>query len=419
MNPGQSLRANTQWVFTGSLAFRVFGFIFGVVLARLLVPADFGTIVTIQIFTGILGYVAGGGMGEALVQAKEAKPQDFRVVFTIQLAICILIYLFLFLLAPWVAVWFDNPLIVDLMRVNAISFLFRPFLNIPSSLLRRQMKFKWVAINRVVGSIIGGIVSIAFALFDYGPWSLVLGGLAGSIANLALFYWHTRWVPGFAYERESARRLGGFGIRMSVNSIIDYLRKQIPNIIVARVQGPAMVGLFNKSDSLASLPVEIFSGSVYQTTFRALSSIQDNAAESRRLYEKALALVLVYTLPIYVGFIWTAQTFIVVVYGDKWIDSAAALQILSSAGLFRCVSNLSGAVVAAQNRLGHEMRIQTETTVLLAAGCLLGVQYGLEGWPGHWCSPTATWRCAWPGWLSGAWIPTGAICLGRSSRRCT
>src|SRR5579872_4965554 len=142
MSLGESIRHGAKWLLGGNVASQALQFAFGVVLARLLVPADFGTLVTVQIFTGLAGFVSGGGMGQALIRAKEAKREDFQVVFTVQLALGLLVYVVFFIMAPAFAHWYDNPLYKDLFRVSAITFLLRPFSNMPNAWLTREMRFK-------------------------------------------------------------------------------------------------------------------------------------------------------------------------------------------------------------------------------------------------------------------------------------
>jgi len=379
MSLGESIRRNTLWILAGDVSGRIITFAVGIVLARILVPEDFGLLVTINIFTGVVGLFAAGGMGEALVQAKTVKDDDYHVVFTIQLLICLLIYLAFYYIAPEFAVWFNNSQYIDLLRVAALSFLIRPFANVPRSQLRRAMRFKAIASIRLSTMIFGSFISILMALEGLGVWSLIMGGLAGSLASMVLLMLFTRWVPGIRYNIATARRLGVYGLKMSTNGIITYLRNQTANLIISRQLGPSMTGLYNKADSLSLMPIQITGRSTYQTVFRALSGIQDEVDKSKYIYFRTVTLLSVYTLPVTIGLVWVAEPLIVTLYGAKWIDSALPLQILSLSGLFRCISNPSGAVVAAQNRLGYEIRIQTETWVILAIGCLAGIRWGIPG----------------------------------------
>ncbi len=379
MSLGESIRRNTSWILGGNLSSRVFQFFIGVALARILVPEDFGLLVTLQILTGTLGFIAGGGMGEALVQAKSVDKKDFNVVFTMQLIICILIYTALFLIAPFLSEWLSDDRYTDLLRVSALTFIVRPFLNTPRAKLRRDMQFKTITIIGLVTMVIEAAFSILLALKGFGTWSLIVSGLIGSLCSLFLLLYTTKWIPGFAYRKSSIKRLGGYGIKISVNGIILHIRNQIPNLIISRILGPGQVGLFNKADSISQLPVNIISGSTYQTVFRTLSTLQTNLDQSKYIYLRTIALVSVYTFPFCIGLYWTAESFILFIYGDKWIESAVPLQILAITGIFRCITNPSGAVIAAQNRLKKEIRIQIETLLLFVIAVFTGIHWGITG----------------------------------------
>jgi len=376
---GQSIRSGTQWIFFGGVGNQALNFLFGVILARLLVPADFGALVTIQIFTGLVGYIAGGGMGQALVQAREVSNEDYQMVFTLQLMLGITLYAGFFLFSPLIAIWFDNPLYSSLLKLSALSFVLRPFVNVPSSKLFREMRFKENIFIRIFTLLVSSFTSIAFAWQGYGVWSLVWGGLAGTVVGIFVVTPVSGWKPGLRLDFNRARQLASYGFKVSANDLVIYLRGQTSNFILSHQLGTAAVGIFNKADSLSQMPNNMVSGAVYHPVFRALSKEQDNLDKSRYLYFRALALVCLYSLPFYVGLWWLADPFVLVVYGAKWQASAQPLAILALSGLFYAIENQSGAVAAAQNQLGIELRIQLASWALMAIAIYSGLHFGLRG----------------------------------------
>ena len=378
MSLGNTIRVGAKWSLFERINGQVLQFVFGIALARLLLPTDFGVVVTIQIFTGLAFMISGGGMGQSLIQAKEVSEKDFQVVFTLQLLIGVAIYLLFFSIAPWFAVWFDNLLYRDLLRVSAISFLIRPFANIMTSRLRRDMRFQALSIIGVIILLSTGAASIGLAWLREGPWSLILGGLAGGVLNILLLFAVTRWRPGFALDMQIAKRLGAYGVKVTGNDILDYFRVQGSNLIVGRMLGPASLGLYNKALSLSNMP-DVIAGSAYMSLFRGLATIQDNKDQSKYLYLRTVMLVTVYALPFSVGLWWLAAPFISVAYGPAWLAAVEPLKILAVSMLFHCIAAPSGALIAAQNRLGEELRIQLECLVLIAVGCIIGARWGIVG----------------------------------------
>jgi O-antigen/teichoic acid export membrane protein len=375
---GQSMRQGAKWLLSGNVARQALQFSFGVVLARLLVPADFGTLVTVQIFTGLAGFVAGGGMGQALVRAREARNEDFQAVFTNQLAVGIVVYLAFFFAAPLFAHWYEEPLYTELFRVSAVSFLIRPFANMPNAWLTRHMRFKQrILIDLTCGSV-GSVLAVVLAWYGFGVWSLVAGGMAGSVLSIVPLTMITPVRPGLRFDAALTRQVGLYGIKFAANDLASYVRAQTPNFVLGRLDGPALVGLFNKADSLAKTP-RMVAGSIYDPLFRGLAGTQEDLHKSHYIYFKSVTLLSVYMTPLFLGLAWLAQPFIAFVYGEKWLEAAQPLAVLSLAGTLACIGYPSGAVLAARNWLGREVFVHLLQIGLFAISCLIGIQWGLLG----------------------------------------
>lgn len=379
MSLGQNIRHGVAWLFVGNSGKQVLAFLFGIVLARLLAPEDFGVLLTIQVFTGLAGFVAGGGMGQALVRAKSVTQQDYDIVFTLQLGIGCLVYALFFFAAPWFAEWYDTPLYADLLRVSALTFIFRPLVNLPASMLFRQMRYKAQTLVGLTSLLVSSGISILLAWLGYGVWSLIWGGIAGSVYNAAVLIPLARWRPGFSLEFGRGRDIARYGLLVSANDIVNYLRTQTSIFILSHSLGPASIGLYNKGESLARMPHSFITGSVYQVLFRAMAAEQDDLDKCRYLYFRSIALVAVYATPFYVGLLWLAEPLIRGVYGEKWVAAAGPLAILALAWPFWLMNNLSGAVLAAHSWLGHELKIQIAALLITVLFVFISLPYGIDG----------------------------------------
>lgn len=379
MSLRQSIRSSSRWLVGSNLVNQILQFAFGIILARLLVPADFGKIVTIQVFTGFVGMFASGGMGQALIRAKEVRDADWHVVFSVQLLIGVIVFSSFYVSAPFFAVWFGDPIYESLLRVSGLSFLMRPFLNMQNIWLQREMQFKASSTRGLVAGIMSNLISVAMAVYGFGVWSLVAGGLLGSVIHFAMLYPLTPLRPRLNFDRGIARRHGSFGIKITLNDFISYMRHQACNLIITKMAGAGMVGLFNKGESLAKLPFVAISGPIYQPVFRTMAEHQDNPDRVKYLFFRMISLLIVYTLPIYVGMWWLAEPFINTLYGSKWAEAAVPLEILAPLGLLYCIGHPCGAVLAATNRVGQEVIVQTVTLILVAVGCFIGLDWGLSG----------------------------------------
>lgn len=379
MNQGQSMRRGAAWILAGNTGNQILSFAFGIVLARLLSPADFGMLLTIQVFTGLAGFISGGGMGQALVRAKIATSADYDIVFTLQIIIGSLIYAAFFFSAPWFARWYDIPLYTNLLRLSALTFLLRPFVNLPGSVLYRNMRYRTQAHVNVICLIISSITSISLAYLGYGVWSLVWGGIIGALASAAIQTHLSGWRPGLSLDFRRGRDIARYGILVSANDIVGYLRNQATIFILSRTLGPASIGLYNKGESLAKMPHSFITGSVYHVLFRTMAAEQNNLDKCRYLFFRSVALVAIYATPFYVGLFWLAEPLIRGVYGEKWAAAAGPLLILSFAWPFWLMDNLSGAVLAAQSWLGRELPVQIATFIITILAIVIALPFGIEG----------------------------------------
>lgn len=379
MSLGKSIRSGVKWLVAGSVGMRFLEFVFGVVLARLLVPADFGMIVTISVFTGVVSIVSSGGMGQSLIRAKEADEHDFSAVFTMQLSLGVFIYLCFYLAAPLIAGFFDNPLYTDLIRVSTAVFLMRPFALIRTAWLNRGMDFKNRSIVEVITSLLTGASSCLMAWAGMGVWSLTLSGLVGALIKNVLLARIAPLALRLNFDWARIRRHGGYGSQITVNDFLSYLTSESKNLIISKLAGPAFLGIFNKAESLSRLPNQMFMSATIQPVFRAMSKIQDDLVQTKAMYYRVITLLMVYTTPMYIGLWWVAEPFIGFVYGEKWLAVAEPMRILLMSGLFLNILHPCAVLLDAQNRLAQEMVALVVRLIVTVAACLVGLNWGLEG----------------------------------------
>jgi O-antigen/teichoic acid export membrane protein len=376
---GQSIRTGVKWLIIGNTGNRIMDFAFGVILARLLVPADFGLIVTIQVFTGVVSMLTSGGMGQALIRAKDVTANDFNAVFTLQLVLGILIYLGFFLAAPWFADFFENPLYEDLLKVSALSFMMRPFAYMHGSWLNREMNFKSRSLIEIKSGVVTGISSVLMAWAGMGVWSLTLSGLVGGLVRIIMLARVTALSLSLNFDTAIMRKHGTYGSRIVANDILGHLKNEGVKLILSKLAGPSILGLFNKADSLHRLPYWMFAQPVAQPVFRAMSKVQDDLDQTKYMFYRVITLLMVYILPFYVGLWWVAEPFIGVVYGEQWLPAAEPLRILALAGVFYIIGRPCGVLLMAQNRLIQEMIAQAAILVFTLSACIIGLNWGLEG----------------------------------------
>ena len=379
MSRSNSLRESILWMVVGDVGTRAINLAIGIILARLLLPSEFGLVVTAQILTGALNYVAAAGMSDAIIRAKSISERDIRTVFTAQLIVAIALTALIISIAPWFAQFFREDSLTAVLQVSALAFLLRPFMHTPLALLQRAERFRDSSILLFITVTTTGLTALAMALMGLGVWSLVLSGIVGSVVRIVVAARMTRWLPALGLSLPTLRALGAFGLRISAIDFVRYIRTQTVNGVVSRSLGVADVGQFNKADSLSQIPQEVFADSAYRALFRKLAIVSEDVAESRRLFLKSITVVTFYALPFYgLLLVWPEQV-VTTLFGPNWSPSAPALQVLAVVGLVGIVAVLSSAVTAARNLLRIELRIQVGALLLCLIGALIGLRWGILG----------------------------------------
>lgn len=376
---GDSIRDGVKWLFMGNASSQFLQFAFGIVLARLLVPADFGMVITLQVFTGFVGVVASGGMGQSLIRAKEATSRDFNAVFTLQLAIGVLIYVAFFTTAPLIAHYLDNELYRDLLRVSALSFILRPFSIVRGAWLSREMEFRRRAQIGIVLTILTGVASLVMAAAGMGVWSLILSGVLGAVAGNILLAYVTPLRVSLLFSRDVVRKHGGYGFKITASEVLKHLKEQGLNLMMSMLAGPAFLGLFNKAESLARLPNRLITPPTSEVVFRGMSKVQDDLDQTKYMFHRMITLLMVYISPSLIGLWWVADPFVVLVYGEKWRAAVEPLEIIVLVGFLRIIWIPCGLVLATQNRLTQALIGEFVGLLVAIPAYYFGLRWGLPG----------------------------------------
>jgi O-antigen/teichoic acid export membrane protein len=350
-----------------------------VVLARLLLPADFGIIAVGQAFLQ-LSYVVGNlGMGPAIVQASRLSIVDRRAATTISLFVATLLTLACIIAAPWVAIFFAMPILRVAMPIMAGEMILSGAAATPIALLRRDLQYQRGAIVEIGAGVLYAVMSITMAWCGYGLWSLVWTPWVASSWTLLASHLMARYRPGLSFDRQALRRLLGFGGSLTIKNLFVHLARHSDNLVVAKFLGESATGLYTRAFSLSTLPQTRLVALIYSVAFPAFCRLRDDRERFHAWYVKTTSVAAVVVTPILLGLVAVAPEFTRVVYGASWTGMATSLRILSVAGLLTSLHMLGGAAIEASGRLRYEVAAQAIYGGMIPCGALLGARYGIEG----------------------------------------
>ena len=251
-------------------------FVVQIVLARLLLPEEYGTIAIITIFISFANVFVQYGFNTALIQKKNADQTDFSSVFFLSLIVAGVFYLVLFLAAPFIAGFYQNPALIPLLRVLAITLFIGGLNSIQNAVVARKLEFRKLFFSSLGAVMVSGVVGIVMAYNGYGSWALVAQQLSNQI-TIAIILWFTvKWRPLLLFSLERLKGLFSFGWKLLVSALINMLYMDSQSLIIAKIYSPMMLGYFNRGQQFPALIVSNINGSIQSVMFPALSLQQEN-----------------------------------------------------------------------------------------------------------------------------------------------
>lgn len=316
------------WKFAEQFSNYGIQFIIGIFMARMLSPEDYGLTALPAVFMAISGIFVSGGFGTALVRKPDLKEEDLSTAFYYSMAVGFFCYVLLFIAAPWIADFYNAPVLTSLMRVTAISFLYSPLGTVQGVLLQKRLDFKTPTKVSVVCRILSGVIGIVMAYTGYGVWALVISGLVSGMVGMLITLWVVRWFPKTGWSKESFSYLWGFGNKLMGAWLIGTVYENIAPVIIGKYFSPAQLGEFNRAQGYAKMPSQNVTGTLQSVTFPVLSQIQDDDERLARSYRKMLRVSAFIVFPLMMMLAALARPLVLALITEKWEACIVLLQIM-------------------------------------------------------------------------------------------
>lgn len=380
-----SLRSKTIvgsfWMIIERFGYLSIQFVSNLVLARLLMPSDFGTIGVLLVFTSLSAVLIDSGLGASLIQKKEISDIDKSTVFCTNLALAFLVYLLVFIFAPIISDYFRNPEIVLLLRIIEIMVVIDAFASIQSSLLSREMDFKTLVKMRVYSILLAVIISIICALYGMGVWSLVIQYLVYSITRALLLWSRSNWKPSFDFSISSFKILFGYGSKLLLSQFISELYVNFQSILIGRKFTSSDLGYYTQARQLQQIPVSSLSHVVNSVSFPAFSKLQDEKKQLLMMARQNLKVLVFINTPIMFLMAVIAKPLIVLLYSEKWIESVPYFQFLCIGfGVLLIIHQCSLSLLRASGRSDYVLKLEIVKKIIGVFLLIIGINiFGIWG----------------------------------------
>jgi O-antigen/teichoic acid export membrane protein len=365
------------WNITESVGRNFFRVVVALILARLLEPSDFGLVGMTTIFLTLAGVFIDSGLSTALIQNKNPTSNDFSTVFIFNVLAGLTIYLILFVSAPLIADFFDQPVLTKIVRVVSLNFFINSFGIVQNSIFSKQMNFKVLTKISLIAILTSGTISIILAYLGFGVWSLICQGLIMTFITSSLLWFFSEWKPSFVFDKNSFKMLFHFGSKLMYANIISTIFQNVYLIIIGKVYTARQLGFYAKSEALAKTPVQNIYTIFQKVFFPAFSFIQDDNIQLKLVFKKILKVSSYIIFPIMLGLIALSKPFILFILTDKWSGSIIYLQLLCLSFMLYPFHALNMNILNVKGRSDLVLKLEYFKKGIIVLAIILTFKFGL------------------------------------------
>ncbi len=302
-------------------------FIVSVILARLLDPAVYGTIALVTVFTTIMQVFVDSGLGNALIQKKSADDLDFSTVFYFNIAVCVILYVLMYMAAPYIAAFYKISELTPLVRVLSITLIISGVKNVQQAYVSKHMLFKKFFFATLGGTIGAAILGIFMAYRGYGVWALVAQNIFNMTLDTIILWITVKWRPKRMFSFERLSILFSFGIKLLISSLIDTIYKDLRALVIGKMYTTEDLAFYNKGQQFPNLIVTNINTSIDSVLLPAMSQEQDNVERVKSMTRRSISISSYIMWPLMIGLAVCAEPLVSLVLTDKWLPCVFFLRI--------------------------------------------------------------------------------------------
>lgn len=335
-----SIMGGLFWRFSERILAQVVTFIVSIVIARVLNPEAYGMIAILMVFITFADAFVTSGMGNALIQKKDCDDMDFSSVFYFNIAFSILLYLIIFLLAPYVEKWYGNNYtgLTAALRVLAVRIPISAINNVQQAYVSRNMIFRKFFFSTLGGTIGSAVVGISLAYTGFGIWALVGQYLFNAIVDTLVLWFTVHWRPSAKFSLKKLTSLISYGWKLMLGSILEVIYNDLRTVLIGKVYTSADLAYYNRGRQFPGLVIDNVNTSILSVIFPAICAIQGDKVGVKRLVQKAIKVASYIISPMLVGLAIVTDKLIVLLLTDKWLSAAWFVRIFCFIYLFQPIT---------------------------------------------------------------------------------
>lgn len=329
----QTVIHSLLWKFFERCSVQIVSFVVTIVLARLLNPQEYGAIALVLVFVNVAGVIVEGGLNTALIQKKNSDQLDFSTIFYTSIVISVLLYILLFFGSPWIAKFYNNPSLEQVVKVLGISLIFYAANSIQKAYLAKKFLFKKLFYSSFGAVVISGLSGIYLAWMGYGIWALVVQSILVQICTTVIMGVTVKWYPSMQFSWTRFKSLFNFGWKIFVSNLLVNLSISIRSLVIGKVYNASSLALFDRGKQFPALIIDNINSSIQSVIFPVLSSIQDDRQSVKAMVRRSIKTSTFVIFPLVVVLGVLAEPLIQALLTDKWLGAVPYVRIFCCAYL--------------------------------------------------------------------------------------
>lgn len=366
------------WSAVDKFAAQIGQFVVSVILARILLPEDFGLIGMLAIFIALSQTFIESGLGVGLIQRQNRNDLDFSTVFVFNLLVSSFFYLILFLSAPYIASFFSQPKLIDLIRVLGLTLFINALGIVQKTKLTIDIDFKSIAKSNVIAVIVGGLFGVLGAINGYGVWSLVIQSLAGALASSASLWFLGNWKLSLSFSKKSFISLFTYGSKIMMAGLYAQLLNNIYNICLGKFYPTASLGYYTRAKSFADLSAGTIVSVIQQATFPVLTKIQSDKEKLISVYSRMIRMSAFMIIPLMTLIALLAKPIVILLLTEKWISLIPLLQWMVFARIFLPMSAINMNLLNAIGRPDLFLKVDLSKLPITILALIITIPLGVK-----------------------------------------
>ena len=352
-------------------------FVILIILARLLLPKDFGLIAMLTIFIAVAKSFINSGFSQALIQKQNVTYVDECSIFYFNILVGFFAAGLLCSATPWIAGFYNQPLLIPLTCALSLNLIINAFGLIQRTLLTKHIDFKTQLKVNVIATVISGTTGITMALNGFGVWSLVAYSLSNNFFRTVLLWFFNSWRPSMVFSFASLRSMFAFGSRLLASGLLNTLFDNIYLVVIGKLFSPVDLGFYSRAKEFQQQPVLAISSVVGRVTFPVFSLIQDDKPRLKRGVRAALTMLVIINFPMMVGLAIVAKPLVLVLLTEKWLSCVPYLQLLCVVGMLYPVHAINLNILKARGRSDLFLRLEILKRILVVIVIAVTCRWGI------------------------------------------